>query len=186
MPQQTKKPKTKEEIIEQIKPVLKENNVRAAGIYGSYARGEAQADSDLDLLANFNKQISLFDLTGVEQELEEKLALDVDLVTFNSVSEYLAPYIKADLEMFIGEMPEKMKQIKAVENGVSLGVYINSLERNIDLLQEYLQSALDNSEDKYYLDSISRRVDLMGKTIDKIKNLEDEKMHLQREKLNRN
>ncbi|MFB6225984.1 MAG: nucleotidyltransferase family protein [Candidatus Paceibacteria bacterium] len=100
MTQKTKQPKTKEEIIEQIKPVLRKHDITKAGIYGSYARGNTSPDSDVDLLIDFNDRKNIFDLVGIEQELENKLNLAVDLSTFRSLSDRFKPYITSDLFIF--------------------------------------------------------------------------------------
>ena len=59
------------------------------GIFGSYARGDFRADSDLDLLVDFDDGANLFDLVGLQQFLEEKLGCKVDLVSRRSLREDL-------------------------------------------------------------------------------------------------
>jgi predicted nucleotidyltransferase len=59
------------------------------GIFGSYARGDFHADSDLDLLVDFDEGANLFDLVGLQQFLEEKLDCKVDLVSRRSLREEL-------------------------------------------------------------------------------------------------
>lgn len=59
------------------------------GIFGSYARGDFRADSDLDLLVDFDDGANLFDLVGLQQFLEEKLGCKVDLVSRRSLREEL-------------------------------------------------------------------------------------------------
>ena len=66
-------------------PIMKENGVVRAGIFGSYARGEARKGSDIDILVQFRKGKSLFDLVGLEIELKKLLKKNVDLVTYNSI-----------------------------------------------------------------------------------------------------
>ena len=55
------------------------------GIFGSYARGDFDADSDLDLLVDFDEGANLFDLVGLQQFLEDKLGCKVDLVSRRSL-----------------------------------------------------------------------------------------------------
>ena len=55
------------------------------GIFGSYARGDFYADSDLDLLVDFDEGTNLFDLVGLQQFLDEKLGCKVDLVSRRSL-----------------------------------------------------------------------------------------------------
>ena len=52
-------------------------------LFGSVARGEATAVSDVDLLVEFDeteKQLSLLDVGGVQAFLEDLLGCDIDLV----------------------------------------------------------------------------------------------------------
>ena len=53
-------------------------NVR---VFGSVARGEADEQSDIDLLVNMEKGRSLFDLGGLLADLEDLLGCNVDVVT---------------------------------------------------------------------------------------------------------
>ena len=50
------------------------------GIFGSYARGDNHADSDLDLLADFDAGAKLLDEIFLQQFLEGKLGYRVDLL----------------------------------------------------------------------------------------------------------
>jgi len=68
-----------------IIPILKKNHVVRAGIFGSYARGEAKKKSDVDILVEIKKSISLLDLIGIELTLKEKLNKKVDLIEYNSI-----------------------------------------------------------------------------------------------------
>lgn len=52
-------------------------NVR---VFGSVARGEDTANSDIDLLVDLNDGVDLLDLIGLERELRERLGVDVDVV----------------------------------------------------------------------------------------------------------
>jgi len=63
----------------------------AVSLFGSYAKGNAKQGSDIDILVEFEPGRSLFDLVRMERELSEKLGLEVDVVTPNS----LHPRIRA-------------------------------------------------------------------------------------------
>ena len=68
-------------------PILKKSGVVKAGIFGSYARGEAKKKSDIDMLIKVGrKKFSLLDHVRLERELEEKLHKKVDLLTYNGVN----------------------------------------------------------------------------------------------------
>lgn len=80
-----------------IKKVVSKFNPKLVGIFGSYARGEQQRESDLDILVDFNESVNLIELIGLEQELTELLGIKVDLVTLKSVNPSLNAYIQQDL-----------------------------------------------------------------------------------------
>ena len=51
----------------------KRYKVKEIGIFGSYVRNEQRKNSDIDILVETKKGISLFDFVGIKIELEEKL-----------------------------------------------------------------------------------------------------------------
>lgn len=55
--------------------------VRSIGVFGSFARKEARADSDVDILVDFKEGADLFDLIELSEYLEEKIGRHVDLAT---------------------------------------------------------------------------------------------------------
>jgi uncharacterized protein len=80
-----KKNPSLKQITKKTLPILKRNGVVKAGIFGSFARGEQRRRSDIDMLILFKGRKSLFDLAGLQIELEEKLKRKVDVVTYNSI-----------------------------------------------------------------------------------------------------
>ncbi len=68
------------------------------GMFGSQARGDANKDSDLDLLVKFGDQsrIGLFELDEIQRELEIRLGKKVDLVT--KLNKHIAPEALKDLK----------------------------------------------------------------------------------------
>ncbi|MEM3415901.1 MAG: nucleotidyltransferase family protein [Candidatus Micrarchaeaceae archaeon] len=87
--------------IEKIKrtavPILKDNGVKRAAIFGSVARGEAKSTSDVDLLVEFRSKPTLFDLGGLKMALEEKLKRSVDLVMFSAIDSRLKEHILKEM-----------------------------------------------------------------------------------------
>lgn len=68
------------------KPSLEsEYHVSELGLFGSYVRDEQTDDSDLDVLVEFDEPVSLLDLVRLEAELADRLGVEVDLVTKNSL-----------------------------------------------------------------------------------------------------
>lgn len=69
------------EIIGKHKRELRENyGVTETGIFGSYVRGEQKKSSDVDVLVEFEKPVSLLRLVEVENYLSDLLKTKVDLV----------------------------------------------------------------------------------------------------------
>lgn len=76
-------------------PILKKKGVTKAGIFGSYARGEAKKRSDIDIIIQPPRGMGI-EFFGLNFELEEKLGKKVDLLTYKSVHPYIKKYIMAD------------------------------------------------------------------------------------------
>jgi predicted nucleotidyltransferase len=67
--------------------------IQRVRLFGSVAREQSSADSDLDVLVKFERGRSLLDLIGFEQDLEELLGCRVDVVSEGGIS----PYLEADI-----------------------------------------------------------------------------------------
>ena len=79
-------------------PELRERyGVRSLAIFGSYARGEQTASSDLDVLVEFERVPGMLAFVGLAQMLEDRLGVSVDLATRAMIGPRLAPRVQADL-----------------------------------------------------------------------------------------
>ncbi|HEY7388373.1 MAG TPA: nucleotidyltransferase family protein [Bryobacteraceae bacterium] len=58
-------------------------------MFGSFARGEDNPASDLDLLIDLEPGRSLLDIVAIKQDLEDLLGISVDVVTERSISPYI-------------------------------------------------------------------------------------------------
>ncbi|MDX1950246.1 MAG: nucleotidyltransferase domain-containing protein [Rickettsiales bacterium] len=72
------------------------NNADRIRVFGSVARNEANAGSDLDLLVKFNKKASYFDMVRLNRSLEELLKCKVDVVSEDAIKDSYANYILLD------------------------------------------------------------------------------------------
>ena len=84
--------KYKEIILE----ILKKHDVKKASLFGSIVREEMSTDSDIDLIIEFKGDKSLLNLAALKIELEEKLSLKVDVLTYNSIHPLLRDQILAE------------------------------------------------------------------------------------------
>ena len=81
--------------IEELRTILKSHGVISASIFGSYARGEATPESDLDLLVKLANGKTYLDLGGLQYELEQKIPAGVDITT--KLNSHFEPYIRPEL-----------------------------------------------------------------------------------------
>lgn len=65
-------------------------------MFGSYARGEETSLSDVDIRLEVNDNFTLFDLTEIAYNLEEKLNKKVDIITSENLDELLYEEIKKE------------------------------------------------------------------------------------------
>lgn len=72
-------------------PIFKKYSFTHVYLFGSYARGEATENSDIDLFFESVEPLSYLDIFSVENELEKALGKSVDLVPFKQLSEAKTP-----------------------------------------------------------------------------------------------
>lgn len=66
---------------DEIRAVVRRHLGRSVAVFGSVARGEESATSDIDFLVEFEPGSSLFDLLHLTEELEALLGVPVDVVS---------------------------------------------------------------------------------------------------------
>jgi len=86
-----------DEIRRKVGAPMSRRGVVRAGIFGSVARGEATAGSDVDFLVEFEKGRTLVDLSGLRLDLREILGRDVDVATRGSLHPKLRDEIEREL-----------------------------------------------------------------------------------------
>jgi len=87
------------EIEEKVISFLKRCGAKKISIFGSYVRGEATPESDLDLIVEFEESISLLDIVGFEIDLSEQLGIKVELLTEKSISPYMIESVLAEAKV---------------------------------------------------------------------------------------
>lgn len=79
------------------KPVLAERfGVTKLALFGSFARGTARDDSDVDVLVRFDGPPTSNQYFGVQFYLEDLLGRAVDVVSETALRERLRPYVERD------------------------------------------------------------------------------------------
>jgi hypothetical protein len=85
--------------IEKSKAKLVSLGVKSIGLFGSFVRGQAGRESDVDLLVEFDSGKKTYDnFIDTCFLLEELLGRRVELVTKDSLSSYIKPYILKEVE----------------------------------------------------------------------------------------
>lgn len=80
---------TIDEIRQRIQPIAEKYQLPAVYLFGSYARGTAREDSDIDLLVDTTgtKLLGLFALGALYCDLEEALGKSIDLITVSALTQ---------------------------------------------------------------------------------------------------
>ncbi|HIH21614.1 MAG TPA: nucleotidyltransferase family protein [Candidatus Diapherotrites archaeon] len=85
----------KKAVLEAVKPkiieVLRKNKVKKAGIFGSFAHGKQEKNSDIDVLIQPAKGMSLLGFVKLKLLLESRLKRKIDLISYNGLN----PRLKA-------------------------------------------------------------------------------------------
>jgi len=76
----TKQLYTVEEIKEKLTPIFEENGVIKAFLFGSYAKGEATEESDVDIVAYVDESMSILDFCGIADDAINKLGKKIDFL----------------------------------------------------------------------------------------------------------
>lgn len=71
--------------------------VRAFGLFGSYARGEATSESDLDVLVEFDRTPTLFEFVRLQRDLSSLLDMPVDLVMRSALKPAIGQSVLAEV-----------------------------------------------------------------------------------------
>jgi predicted nucleotidyltransferase len=87
----------KQELFADIVAFLKSRGATKVAVFGSYVRDEETPGSDIDLLVDFDKPITLFDFVGYQQDLEDRIGVKVDLVMDGSLNPLIEKYVNQDL-----------------------------------------------------------------------------------------
>lgn len=76
-------------LLKQHYPSLQTMGVRSLALFGSVARDEARADSDVDLLVELEPPLTFHQYMQIKFYLEDQLGTSVDLVSWNTLRPHL-------------------------------------------------------------------------------------------------
>lgn len=87
---------TIEELRSKITPIAQKHGVQSVSLFGSYSKGTAANDSDIDLKIEKGELKSLFQICGFRLAVEDALERRVDLVTSESSDQAFLDMIAKD------------------------------------------------------------------------------------------
>lgn len=93
-----KKAEIQKRLMEVMRTSPERGHVRRISLFGSHLHGTAKNGSDVDLLIELNKPISMLKLIRMERELAHALGRSVDLCTSNSLSKYFRSDVLREAE----------------------------------------------------------------------------------------
>lgn len=93
--------KTRDEVLRilahQKSALLETYQITKLGLFGSYARGEQNDDSDVDVLVEYEQAPSLYRLLELRDDLSELLSIRVDVVTRNGLKARIKERVLAEV-----------------------------------------------------------------------------------------
>lgn len=102
-------PVTKNDIQQRLRSVILQSpyrgNVRRISLFGSYLHGTTTSESDVDLLIELKKPMSMLKLVRMERALADALGKKVDLRTPMSLSKYFRSDVLQEAETIFEAMP---------------------------------------------------------------------------------
>jgi predicted nucleotidyltransferase len=86
---------------EKLAEICRKNDIVFMAVFGSFARGEQNRRSDIDIAIEFdrNSEKSLLDLVRIENELRKIFRRKVDLVVLRSLSPYIIEDVKKEMRV---------------------------------------------------------------------------------------
>ncbi len=87
-------------LLKQLKDGIKKfSQIEKAWIYGSFARGDDNHKSDIDIALQTNSSFTYFDLAEVQHQLENRIHRKVDVGFIDSFKPYIFEHVKPDLKL---------------------------------------------------------------------------------------
>jgi hypothetical protein len=86
-----------------INEICRQNGITYLGLFGSFARGDYNDRSDVDLLAKYREPLSLLEKGRVINSFQDVLGREVDLVSSKHLKKGIRPYVEKDLKTIYEE-----------------------------------------------------------------------------------
>ena len=90
-------------IKKQITPILRQQGVIKAALFGSIVKGKMKKRSDIDLLINLKKGKTLLDIARLKSDLEKMLGRKVDIVEYGAIRPFFKDIILKEQKLIYEE-----------------------------------------------------------------------------------
>lgn len=74
--------------------------IKEMRIFGSYVKGKQKDSSDVDIIVDFEEIPTFVEFVRLQEELDRLLNMKVDLLTEESISPFIKPYIKESVTIW--------------------------------------------------------------------------------------
>lgn len=88
---------------EKLNKICEEKGISSLMLFGSYARGDNNSQSDIDLLVKYKMPVGLLSHANVQNALADLFMKPVDLVFESNIKPRIRPYIINDLVTLYAE-----------------------------------------------------------------------------------
>jgi predicted nucleotidyltransferase len=94
------KTEIKEKLAEALKSCPHRKTIKSLAIFGSYVKGTAKKNSDLDVLVELvpKSGIGFFELFDIQEALQAKVGIHIDLLTPQAISKYFRDEVLSQAE----------------------------------------------------------------------------------------
>ncbi len=83
--------------LERLREFFKDQPVLRAYVFGSFARGDADEKSDIDIMVELDHSTPVgMQFFRMHNELEDLLESRIDLVSTDGISKHIRPFVEAD------------------------------------------------------------------------------------------
>lgn len=141
-----RRPRSRASIVRALRralPALSEKyNIKSFGIFGSYARGEQKATSDLDVLVEYQESPSYFTARKLEQELSKLVGTNVDSHEPQNLRTYIGKNVLHQVLWLQKDgAAQRLKAPRRTHNGKCNGGNMAEPKRDyLDFIQDMIES----------------------------------------------